>query len=195
MDTLSHAAWGFVVSHPRGRAMAWAGAIAGAAPDLLYFIPSKIEQIAEHGWAGVRVGSEPGIWRADGPPLPPDLVEAYWRYYVYTHSLVLLAAVAAAVWLLAPRHRRWVWLAVPYTLHILMDIPTHERFETRPFHPLSDWHILGLSWGDPRILIPNYAALLAALVWIRKRWHVSRRPPNHGRLRLGGGGTPWDGSA
>jgi hypothetical protein len=186
MDTFSHAAWGGVVSQGRGRALAWAGALAGAAPDLLFFIPSKVEQVVERGWAGLRVGTEPGIWRADGPPLPPDLVEAYWRYYVHTHSFVWLAVATAAVLLFAPRHRHWAWLCVPYGLHILMDIPTHERYETRPLWPLSDWHVRGLTWGDPRILVPNYLALLAAVAWLRHRGNASRL------ARLSQAGEPWD---
>ena len=193
MDTFSHAGWGYVVSKRKG--MVWWGALAGAMPDLLFFIPSRIEILIEQGWSGLRVGNEPGIWRADGPPLPPELVEAYWRYYVWSHSLVMLATVTALVWVSArvadgrsgamgaPRARppagvqgspaikrsRWCWLAVPYALHILMDLPTHERYEGRPFYPLSDWYFSGVSWGDPRILIPNFIALAIAL------WIVSRR--------------------
>ncbi len=170
MDTFSHAGWGYVVS--KHKRMGWGGALAGAMPDLLFFIPSKIEQIVERGWAGLRAGSEPGIWRAGGPPLPPDLVEAYWRYYVWSHSLAVLAAVTTVV--LLTRWRRWAWLAVPYALHILMDLPTHERYEGRPFYPLSDWHFIGVSWSDPRILIPNFVALAIAL------WFVNRRRAPYG---------------
>ena len=165
MDTASHFGWGYVVSRRKG--MAWWGALAGAMPDLLFFIPSKIEQIVERGWAGLRLGGEPGIWKAGGPPLPPELVEAYWRYYVWSHSLVMLALVTGALAL--TRFRRWCFLAVPYALHILMDLPTHERYEGRPFYPLSDWHFIGLSWSDPRIFWPNVVLLVAALVWVRRR--------------------------
>ncbi len=148
--------------------MAWWGALAGAMPDLLFFIPSRVEILIEQGWSrAMNVGGEPGMWRTGGPPLPPELVEAYWRYYVWSHSLVMLAAVTGALAL--TRFRRWCWLAVPYALHILMDLPTHERYEGRPFYPLSDWHFIGVSWGDPRILIPNVIALALAI------WLVSRR--------------------
>ena len=170
MDTLSHAGWGYVVSKHRG--MAWWGALAGAMPDLLFFIPSRIEIVIERGWGvAARIGGEPGVWRAGGPPLPPELVEAYWRYYVWTHSLVMLAAVTLVV--ATTRFRRWCWLAVPYALHIVMDLPTHERYEGRPFYPLSDWYFIGLSWGDPRIFFPNVVLLLVALWWVRKRSRTS----------------------
>jgi hypothetical protein len=166
MDTFSHAGWGFASLHAK-RGLAWWGALAGAAPDLLFFIPSRIEGLIERGWASLRVGNEPGIWRADGPPLPPELVEAYSRYYVKTHSLVLLALAVSVLMLIGKR--RWAWLAVPYALHILMDIPTHERYQTQPFYPLSSWSIEGLTWGDPRIFFPNLMALVGTLAWVAFR--------------------------
>ncbi len=134
MDTLSHAAWGYAVLN-RQRDLKWWAALAGAAPDLLWFIPSTTERVLEHGWSALSVGRDRSIWRVDGPPLPPELVDAYYRYYVNTHSLVLLAVVTSVI--LMTRWRRWAWLAVPYALHILLDIPTHERYQTQPFYPIS----------------------------------------------------------
>ncbi len=163
MDTFSHAAWGYAALYRQPR-LRWWGALAGAAPDLLWFIPSTIERVIDRGWGSLTVGSDRGIWRADGPPLPPELVESYFRYYIYTHSLVLLAAVVAI--LLVTRWRGYAWLAVPYALHIVMDIPTHERYQTRPFYPLSSWQYQGLSWADPRIFWPNVVALILVYAWI-----------------------------
>jgi hypothetical protein len=166
MDVFSHAAWGYATLH-RKRRLRWWGALAGVAPDLLWYIPSTIEGIVERGWSALMTGSQRAIWRADGPPLPPELVESYFRYYVYTHSLVLLAFVTGV--LIATRWRRYAWLAVPYALHILMDIPTHERYQTQPFYPLSTWHIQGLAWSDPRVFWPNVAALMILYAWILVR--------------------------
>jgi hypothetical protein len=168
MDTLSHGLWGYAtLSHDRR--LAWWGALAGAAPDILFFVPSRIDAVVKFGRAGLEAGRDPAIWRANGPPLPPALVEAYHHYYVYTHSLILLAVVAAAVYLAG--WRRWTWLAVPYALHILMDVPTHERYLTQPFFPLSSWTLRGVSWTDPRIFIPNIAALVLVfgVIWWRRR--------------------------
>ena len=164
MDTFSHGAWGYVALHRMPR-LAWWGVLAGAAPDLLFFVPSKIEQVFEKGWAGLAIGRDPAIWRADGPPLPPELVEAYFRYYIYSHSLLLLATVTGVV--LMTRWRRAAWLAVPYGLHIVMDMPTHERYQTQPLYPLSSWSMQGMSWADPRIFWPHAVVLAAALgaVW------------------------------
>jgi membrane-bound metal-dependent hydrolase YbcI (DUF457 family) len=170
MDTLSHAAWGWVALRQGQRRLAWWGALAGAAPDLLFFVPYAVEQVATNGFGSLFLAREPAMWTLDGPPLPPILAAAYDRYYVYSHSLVLLAAVLILVWALGAR--RWLWLGIPYALHILMDIPTHEKFAVQPFFPLSDWRFIGLSWGDPRIFWPHLVLLLAVLAWT---WRRSRR--------------------
>jgi len=181
MDTFSHAAWGYATLNRQPR-LRWWGALAGAAPDLLWFVPSTVERVMAKGWGALSIGSDRRIWRADGPPLPPELVESYFRYYVYTHSLVLLGVVTAV--LVATRWRRYAWLAMPYALHIVMDIPTHERYQTQPFYPLSSWHFDGLTWADPRIFWPNTVALVLVYAWIlfaRRRADRAGNRRSHGR--------------
>jgi predicted metalloprotease with PDZ domain len=135
-------------------------------PDLLFFIPSRVEQVLEKGWSGFSIGNQPGIWRADGPPMPPELIEAYFRYYVKTHSLVLLSLGCVLLWIAG--RKKWLWLAVPYALHIVMDMPTHERYLTQPLWPVSTWHMQGLSWGDPRIFFPHLAVLIGTFAWLKR---------------------------
>lgn len=173
MDTLSHTLWGYAALRTRGVTAARWGALAGAAPDLLYFLPSKAEQIWEKGWEGLLIGSQRGIWRQEGPPLPPELVEAYGRYYVYTHSLVILAFGVLAAWLLG--FRRLVWLSLPYGLHVLMDVPTHERYLTPIFYPLSSWTVTGLAWSDPLVFFPNWIALATVHFWLWRRHRTVAR--------------------
>jgi membrane-bound metal-dependent hydrolase YbcI (DUF457 family) len=179
MDTFSHAAWGLVslrvspAETPAGAGQRsirwWQAMLAGAMPDLLWAIPLAVQRFLGFGTPPPAVPPAGNIWRASGPPLPDYLVEAYFRYYVKSHSLVLLAAACALIWLAG--RRRWLWLAVPYALHILVDIPTHERYETRPFWPLSSWHIQGLAWSDPRVFFLNLAALAAVFLYM---WRLRR---------------------
>ncbi|MGH2437715.1 MAG: hypothetical protein ACRDFA_12090 [bacterium] len=183
MDTLSHAGWGYLLLRRQGFSLARRGAVAGAAPDLLYFIPLITERIVETGWAGLLPGAarDPAIWRSDGPPLPPDLVEAYYDYYRYTHSLVILglAIVLTGLW----RRRDRLWLTAPYVLHILMDIPTHERYLTPFLFPLSTWTIQGIAWSRPLIFWGNWLALAATFLWLRTR----QRAQATGRQASGSG--------
>ena len=167
MDTFSHAAWGWVALRRARPSLAWWGVLAGAAPDLLFYIPYAVEQVAAGGFASLLLANEPGVWKLDGPRLPPIMAAAYDSYYVYTHSLVLLLAVVSVLYL--ARWREWLWLGLPYALHILMDIPTHERFAPQPLFPLSDWRFIGLSWGDPRIFWPHLVLLVGAVVWTLRR--------------------------
>jgi hypothetical protein len=179
VDTFSHAAWGIATLRSGRPASAagqdqrrfrwWIAALAGAAPDLLFFIPSRIDLGVRYGFFRHAVSAEPGIWREGGPPLPPELVYAYHAYYVKTHSLLLLALVCVALW--AVGKWRWTWLAIPYALHILMDIPTHERYRTQPLWPIADWQFHGLSWGDPRIFFPHLAVLIGVYLWL---WRSKR---------------------
>ncbi len=186
MDIFSHAAWGVASLRAAPKATPagdserqipwWAAALAGAGPDLLWAIPLFIQRLLGLGTPPPVVPPGNGIWRASGPPLPAYLVEAYERYYVKSHSLVLLALVCAALWLVTRPNTRanlrfFLWLAIPYALHILVDIPTHERYLTRPLWPISSWHVQGIAWSDPRIFFPNVALLIGAYLWL---WRTRR---------------------
>jgi membrane-bound metal-dependent hydrolase YbcI (DUF457 family) len=176
MDVLSHALWGYAALRWRGPRTARWGALAGAAPDMLFFIPGLLHQVAMRG-LGAVISSAPRdhhIWYKDGPPLPPDLVDTYVHYYVFTHSLVVLAVLALVWWLL---RRRAVWLLVPCWLHILMDIPTHERYLTPMFFPVSGFTVMGYAWSRPPMLIANAAALLVVYALVFWRYWRPGCPP------------------
>ena len=175
MDFVSHAGWGYASLRWRGRKTAWLGAMAGAAPDLLTFIPPRVKWAIEDGWSGLSRGisPDPEIWFSDGPPLPPDMVEVYNNYYVYTHSLVILAAAMALITLTGRRHL--LWFGLPYALNILMDIPTHERFQTPFLYPVSSWTFEGVNWGHPLIFWPNVIALVGVLVWLWLRYRRAQK--------------------
>lgn len=176
MDTFSHAAWGYAALRWRGSKAGRIGALLGAAPDLLFFIPLQIETFVKDGRPSMLVPRDPGIWRSDGPPLPPDLARAYHDYYVYTHSLVVLAAVLGLLLVIKKRH--WLWFAIPYAFHIMLDLFTHERYLTPIFFPLSDWTFSGLAWSDLRIYVPNLIALALVYTWIWRRYRPrGERPP------------------
>jgi hypothetical protein len=143
--------------------------LAGAMPDLIWAAGLSAQRLLGLGTPPPSVTPGHDIWRANGAPLPAYLVEAYDRYYVKSHSLVLLAVALAVVWWAGRRH--WLWLAVPYALHILLDIPTHERYQTQPLWPLSTWHMQGIAWSDARVFLPNVMALCCIYLWL---WRSGR---------------------
>jgi hypothetical protein len=161
MDVFSHALWGYVVVRWRGPRTARWGLVTGAAPDLLYATAAFLRRVATRGWSGLNetFGRDPAIWRRDGPPMPEDLLYAYEHYYVFTHSFVILGMLGIA-WLIL--RRKAPWLLLPWGLHILMDIPTHERYLTPFLFPLSMWTVEGYAWNRPPIFFANLAGLLVA---------------------------------
>jgi hypothetical protein len=154
--------------------MARWGLLAGAAPDILTFVPPMARRVAAHGWAGFSRGGSrnPGMWRAGGPPLPGEVIDIYNSYYVYTHSLVILAFVLALVYLAG--RRDLLWFGLPYACHILLDIPTHERFQTPFLYPVSRWTFEGISWGHPLVFWPNWIALIGVQVYLAIRYRRKR---------------------
>jgi hypothetical protein len=165
MDVVSHALWGYALLRWRGPRSARWGALSGAAPDLLFGGASFLHNLATHGWHGLAstFGRNPAMWRRGGPDLPPEMLYAYDHYYVFTHSLVILATVAVA-WSMV--RRRVSWLFLPWAVHILMDIPLHERYLTQFLFPLSSWCIAGYAWNRPLPLLINWTALLLTYGWL-----------------------------
>ncbi len=172
MDIFSHAGWGYAAVRFKGKPMARWGALLGAAPDLFAFGPFYLEKFFKKGWSAFALFSnrDPNIWRVGGPSLSPEILESYDRFYVYTHSLVILLGGAILFWFIFKRYRVWLWLALPYALHIVMDIPTHERYQTPFLYPISKFTIQGVSWGRPYIFFPNIIALISVHIWLCRRY-------------------------
>jgi hypothetical protein len=179
MDMLSHALWGYAALRSRGPRSARWGALTGAAPDLLYAAGSLTERLIRDGTSHLeQTFGTAAYYRKDGPPMPQELIDYYNHFYVYSHSLVLLGAVALAWWALRLRPP---WLLIPYALHIFMDIPTHERYQTPFLFPLSRWTIEGYAWGRPAMFLANWALLLLTyqvLYWLYwRRGTPARKAP------------------
>ena len=179
MDVVSHALWGYASLSWRGPWSARLSALIGAAPDLLYFGADRLVRLVQHGRGALasNPARDPRIWMRDGPPLPPELEEAYQNYYVWTHSLVVLGMLAIA-WVVL--RRRAPWLLLPWLVHILMDIPTHEggRYQTPFLFPLSMWTVEGYAWSRPPVFLVNVVGLVLtyAFIFWRCYWRPRRAP-------------------
>lgn len=124
MDTLAHGLYGAAIFAPtRDERLIFLGGVMGMLPDLVVY----------------------GIYGLQGYHIP-NVPESSLGLYHITHSLVLVAAVAAVIFLIK---KKWALLALPYALHILFDIPTHcGIFATVPFFPLSNWSTCGFNYAD-----------------------------------------------
>jgi membrane-bound metal-dependent hydrolase YbcI (DUF457 family) len=157
MDIISHGLYGGVAFGRMRRRDYVTAFLFGIGPDLLAFAPLFIINLVSGGAMG----------RPSLETIPPYV----FTVYGITHSLVVYALFFAFLWFLGKKHFAKLTLAWP--LHILVDIPTHDfAFFPTPFlWPISDFHINGISWGQPIIFIPNIILLLSLYVY----WYIQRR--------------------
>ena len=168
MDIFAHACWTAAAAKITGDKthrplrLGWA-AFWGAFPDLFTFTIPAVLRI----W-----------WYTTGTThsLLPDPQSARrlqfaWQLYHCSHSLLIFAAVFALVWAIL---RRPALEMLGWALHILIDIPTHQRiFAVRFLWPLSSYAFSGLRWESPWFLAANYGALFLVVTWI---WLHSKKP-------------------
>ena len=155
MDVLAHGLWGGALFGRKSRGQ-WRWAfLLGIAPDVLAFGPFLVSQFGSR------------VWREF--PL-------YVHYsYNITHSLVVWAIVAGAIWYF---RKSLPWVFGAWGLHSLCDIPLHEIdfFPTPYLWPLPTPLVNGIRWAQPAIVIPNYAALAATYaLWMGLRYRQKAR--------------------
>jgi len=161
MDILAHGLWttaAAIAVRRRVRRpihLGWA-AFWGIFPDLFSFAIPAVIRI----W-----------WYATGatPSLLPDAKSAphfqfVWHLYYGSHSLVIFAAIFGIVWVLA---KRPVLELLGWGLHILIDIPTHQKmFSPHFLWPFSSYGISGFRWESPWFMAMNYGLLLLVYSWM-----------------------------
>ena len=167
MDIFAHGLWAAAAARgvnrkaPRRLRVPWV-AFFGVFPDLFAFSVPVMLMLWLRLTGGV--GALPG-------PRHMPFRDLSWQLYRISHSLIIFAAVFGIVWLLA---RRPVLELLGWSLHILIDIPSHSlRFFATPFlWPLSDYRFNGISWANRWFMLSNYTALLIVYILL---WRTSRR--------------------
>jgi hypothetical protein len=161
MDIMAHSLWSLVLL-PGPPSIA--KVVLGIAPDAAVFATSLTVQ-------ALRGKMQPGFKTRQ------EMMEWYDRkenrcvinLYKWTHSLiiwVLLLIPLFAYYLYFLNQVPWYLLAAP--LHILMDIPTHDRnsFPVQFLNPFSKFQFNGLHWSKPLVFIGNYV-LLILIIYFR----------------------------
>jgi len=139
VDVLAHGLWGGALFGNRSnRQWRWAFLL-GTAPDLIALGPFTVSQMLISG-------------SSDFPPY-------VYKAYNVTHSLVVWAMIAGAIWLFRSEFL-WIWCA--WGLHVLCDMPLHETsfFPTPYLWPFKTPLINGVHWGQFWLIALNYAALV-----------------------------------
>lgn len=157
MDIISHGLWGGLAFGRKQKKLYWWAAAFGIMPDFLSFGIYTILTVL-----GIMPRPD---WSSH--PVTPDFVHSF---YNVTHSLVIFIIVFAIVWLI--RKKAFLPL-LAWPIHILMDIPTHsaEFFPTPFLWPVSNFHVNGIPWSNPYIILPDLALLLIfyAIWWWRSK--------------------------
>lgn len=146
MDSVSHAAWGATIV--RKTPLVWWAVLAGALPDIIPAVYGLIRYRRKYVRALEKLS------------MAAEINHRYMRIYHWTHSLIPISVVAAALLLVSPA---WAMVTLPYYLHILLDIPTHHGvWATRLFYPFSDFHFAGGHdwWKNRWISLGNWAAIV-----------------------------------
>jgi len=164
MDIVSHGLWGAAAFGRPRKTSFWLAFVFGVAPDLFSFGIFSLSV-----WLGLASGPD---WGA-GLPDPSEIPRYVHTLYDWTHSLLVFAWVFSLVWIII---RRPLWEMSAWGLHIIMDIFTHSsRFFPTPFlWPVSERTVDSISWGDPRIFIPNIILLVIVYGWFLIRARRSR---------------------
>lgn len=167
MDILAHTLWTAGAALPLRRrfraplSLGWA-IFWGVFPDVFSFaIP-----------AAVRIW-----WYLSGAtssllpdPNGPQHFRFVWPLYYASHSLLVFAAAFGIAWLLA---RRPILEMLAWSLHILIDIPTHQGiFALHFLWPLSSYGFSGFRWENHWFLAANYTALFLLYSWM---WIAAKR--------------------
>lgn len=165
MDTLAHGLWSHVMykvipaTRNNRKTTLW-GIAFGVLPDLVSFTPIFIYFFGQLILGRAQFGR---------PDLETNILAQYAQHsYNYTHSLAIFSVVFILCWLLL---RKFPWVLLGWSLHIVIDIFTHPDFYQTPYlFPLSDVkNTYAVSWAHPVFMIINYSLLLVLYLVIIPR--------------------------
>jgi len=145
MDTLSHAAWGATIV--RKNPQIWWAAFFGALPDLI----TALYGIIRYRKGYLKYLNDQAYIKSEN--------DDYLKVYHFFHSFI---PISLFTFVLSFIDSSYLIITIPYYLHILMDIFTHQGvWATRIFYPLSNFHFEGYNWWKHKWLsIVNWAAIL-----------------------------------
>jgi hypothetical protein len=174
MDIFAHGMWtaaaGITANRQSSRRInvLWA-AVWGMFPDLFAFTQTFLMML----WLRFVDGIAPSGHYLIFSNTLRDALPVFLRpdeLYHYSHSLVIFSLVFGLVWWL---RRSPSLVMLGWSLHILLDIPTHRagRYGTPFAWPLSDYRFDGTSWGQDWFMMLNWSAIGVAYLalWLTRR--------------------------
>ena len=182
MDIFSHGLWAgaaykAINKKAKKPLNVWFAGFWGIFPDLFAFTIPFIWLFGNIIFGGMSFSDLP---RPDSvEPAPQDTLPIFRLtslLYSISHSAIIFLIVFGITFLI---FRRPIWELGGWFIHILLDIPTHSfQFYPTPFlWPLSGWKFDGFSWGTLWFLIPNYIAIIAVYMLLRRKRKLNSAAP------------------
>jgi membrane-bound metal-dependent hydrolase YbcI (DUF457 family) len=133
-------------------------------PDLAQLLPLVGVAAFQGGGLAVLAAYATAVPGSE-PTLSPPVALLTHHLHCLMHSAVVAGAVTAVVW--AIRRAFW-WPLLGWWSHILIDVFTHSAdfYPVPVLYPFTQRGFDGLAWNTPWFLAVNYAAMLAAIVWL-----------------------------
>ena len=191
MDIFSHGLWAGVAYKAINKKSqkplnVWLAGFWGVFPDLFAFTIPFIWTFWNLIFGGLSLANLPRPDTGEPPAVGEfPVFRLASSLYNISHSAVIFFAIfgftALAVFLRNKRVLsdgspvagiwRMPWELGGWIIHVLLDIPTHSyQFYPTPFlWPLSGWTFDGFSWVTLWFLIPNYIAIIAVYLLLRKK--------------------------
>jgi hypothetical protein len=148
MDTISHILWAYAFTMRKTKFLLIA--FFGMLPDLVPFSAPLFSSIFLGGkyWNNVS-----------------ELSSTIRFLYNISHSLFICLLVFLLIF--AIRKKIYIWI-IGWPLHILMDIPTHEKefHATQFLYPISSFTIDGIRWTNEYIFIGNWILIFLVYTYI-----------------------------
>lgn len=156
MDILAHSLWGLIIFklllfpdlNP------YLLVIFSIIPDLVAFVPLIIQMIYNKSLNFKRARAEnENTWKKR--KMPSYVSEIY----NWTHSLIVVGTIFIVLFFIKKEYSFYI---LPWILHIIVDIPSHERdfFGTPILYPISDFKFDGIPWSNKWHMIINYSLII-----------------------------------
>jgi len=162
LDYIAHFLWSSILF--AGPQMYWA-MLCGVLPDTIPFGSLMLRQLFRRNSADQQKRTYRDREAMMSYYQRPD---TRWVYglYNWTHSLVVWGILFIVLWFVGEANGFRPWFLLAGFLHILMDIPTHTHkfFAPRFLTPFSKFHVNGISWATPWVMVVNYSSIVLFLI-------------------------------
>lgn len=161
MDIITHSLWGLIVFHKLK--LWWLVVLFSILPDVLPFIVPYMSYFLHKDFLIRTKKFFKIVWEKKGDipisQLFGGLPSYVKKMYKFTHSLIIFGGLFIILFFTS---REISWYVLPWIMHILIDIPTHDEtsFATPFLFPVSNFRVNGIPSTRIWFQIINYVSII-----------------------------------